>query len=41
MFLRSPVRIHPIQSHITIYTISDDGNVFIIRIRHGHEDWLE
>ncbi len=39
--LKPPVRIHPFQSHIIIYTIIDNGDVFIIRIRHGREDWLE
>lgn len=34
-----PVRVHPIESHIVIYTIDEDGDVFIIRVRHGHEDW--
>lgn len=34
-----PVRIHPIESHVVIYTIGDGGDIFIVRIRHGHEDW--
>jgi toxin ParE1/3/4 len=33
------VRIHPIESHIVIYTLDEDGDVFIIRVRHGREDW--
>lgn len=35
-----PVRVHPIESHIIVYTTDDDGKVFIIRVRHSHEDWL-
>ena len=27
------------RSHVVIYTIDDDG-VFVLRIRHAHEDWL-
>jgi toxin ParE1/3/4 len=34
-----PVRIHPIESHVVIYSVEDDGNVFIVRVRHGREDW--
>lgn len=35
-----PVRIHPIESHVVIYTVDADKNIFIIRVRHGREDWL-
>jgi len=34
-----PVRIHPYQSHIIVYMIDDNGNILILRIRHGREDW--
>ena len=34
-----PVRIHPVEAHLVVYRVDDDGNVFIIRVRHGHEDW--
>ena len=34
-----PVRMHPIESHLIVYTINEDGDVFIIRVRHGHENW--
>lgn len=34
-----PVRIHPIESHVVIHTIDGDENIFIIRVRHGREDW--
>lgn len=33
------VRIHPTGSHIVIYQIQDSGDIFIIRVRHKHEDW--
>lgn len=38
--INPPVRIHPIESHIIVYTEDEQGGVFIIRVRHGHEDWL-
>jgi toxin ParE1/3/4 len=34
-----PVRIHPIESHVVIYTIDEKKDVFIVRVRHGREDW--
>ncbi len=34
-----PVRAHPYKSHIVVYTI-DQEEILIVRIRHGHEDWL-
>ena len=34
-----PVRIHPVGSHLVIYQIDENGDIFIIRIRHGREDW--
>jgi len=34
-----PVRIHPFQSHLIVYTVDEQGHLFIIRIRHAHEDW--
>jgi toxin ParE1/3/4 len=39
--LSPPVRIHPVQSHLVIYQIEDDGSVLIIRVRHVHEDWAD
>ena len=38
--LTPPIRIHPVGSHIVLYTVGDDGDIFIVRVRHGHEDWL-
>ncbi len=34
-----PVRIHPTGSYLIIYTINSDADIFIVRVRHGHEDW--
>tara|TARA_R110002020_G_scaffold136630_25_gene304911 strand:- start:9660 stop:9950 length:291 start_codon:yes stop_codon:yes gene_type:complete len=36
-----PVRIHPFKSHLIVYVITEMDGVLIIRIRHGHEDWME
>ena len=33
-----PVRVHPYKAHLVIYE-TDGDDVFIIRLRHGHEDW--
>ena len=35
------VRIHPFGSHVIIYKTEDNGDVLIIRVRHGHEDWQD
>jgi plasmid stabilization system protein ParE len=34
-----PVRIHPIGSHLIVCTLDDHGEILILRVRHGHEDW--
>jgi len=34
-----PVRIHPFRSHLIVYIVDDNNDVFIVRIRHEHEDW--
>jgi toxin ParE1/3/4 len=34
-----PVGIYPFKAHLFVYRIIEDGSVFVIRIRHGHEDW--
>jgi toxin ParE1/3/4 len=33
-----PVRIHPYRSHVIVFVV-DDGDVLVIRVRHGREDW--
>lgn len=35
-----PVRVRTHKAHIIIYLIDDDGIPLILRIRHGHEDWV-
>lgn len=35
-----PVRVCLYGIHVIIYTIKDDGILFVIRVRHGREDWL-
>ena len=37
--IRPPVRIHPFKAHLIVYIVGEDGVVFVIRVRHGHEDW--
>lgn len=34
-----PVRVHPVGSHIVLYDVLENDEVFILRIRHGREDW--
>lgn len=34
-----PVRIYPFKAHLIVYRIEENGVIFVIRIRHGHEDW--
>jgi len=38
--LTHAVRVHPYTSHIILYTVSENNDVFIIRVRHAHEDWI-
>ncbi|WP_043739169.1 type II toxin-antitoxin system RelE/ParE family toxin [Thioalkalivibrio nitratireducens] len=38
--LSALIRVHPVGSHIVLYTIRDH-DIYILRIRHGHEDWLD
>src|SRR5690625_3225382 len=33
------VRIYPVEAHLVVYRVDDSGDIFIVRIRHGHEDW--
>lgn len=35
-----PVRVCPYGVHVIIYIIHDEDVPFIVRIRHGREDWL-
>lgn len=38
--LSTSIRVHPVGSHIVLYTLRDH-DIYILRVRHGHEDWLE
>ncbi len=35
------IRMHPFGSHIILYTIDESGDVYIVRVHHGREDWLK
>lgn len=37
--IEPPVRIHPFKAHLIVYQVEDDERIFVVRIRHGHEDW--
>jgi toxin ParE1/3/4 len=39
--LHPPVRARRFQSHLIFYDEQPDGGVFILRVRHGREDWLD
>jgi len=39
--LKSDIRFHPLRSHVVMYRINDGGEILIIRVRHGHEDWVD
>ena len=34
-----PVRVHPFRAHLIVYLIENNGDIFIVRFRHAHEDW--
>lgn len=34
-----PVRIHSCGAHVIIYFAEASGDVLILRVRHGREDW--
>ena len=38
--LTPPMRIHPHGVHVIVYFVDADGNVHIVRVRHGREDWV-
>ncbi|CUX18410.1 MULTISPECIES: type II toxin-antitoxin system RelE/ParE family toxin [Agrobacterium] len=38
--LSPPLRIHRFRSHLVVYSVDADDEVFIVRVRHGHEDWV-
>lgn len=36
-----PVQFYPTQSHLIFYTIDENKDIFILRVRHAHEDWQD
>lgn len=34
-----PVRIHPSGAHVVVYLAAENGDVVIVRVRLGREDW--
>ena len=38
--LSPPARILPFKAHLVIYVVDDNGDVVIVRVRHGHENWI-
>lgn len=37
-----PVRVYPVQKHMVVYTIAEDGEtVLVLRVRHHRENWTE
>ncbi len=36
----SAVRARPCRSHVILYAV-DEAGVLVLRVRHGHEDWLD
>jgi toxin ParE1/3/4 len=39
MEISPPVRIFPYRAHVIVYLIENNGGGFILRVRHGREDW--
>ena len=37
--LTTEIRVHPVESHIVLYTIREQ-EILVLRIRHAREDWL-
>jgi len=37
--INPPVRIYPFGSHLIVYSIRPDQNIFVLRVRHAREDW--
>lgn len=37
--LTPPARVHPCGAHVILYLVEPNGEVLIVRLRHGHEDW--
>ncbi|OCP25120.1 MULTISPECIES: type II toxin-antitoxin system RelE/ParE family toxin [unclassified Ensifer] len=39
--LSPPMRIHPFKAHLVVYRVEADGDILIVRVRHGHENWTD
>jgi toxin ParE1/3/4 len=37
--LSPPMRVHPFKAHLVVYRIEEGGDILVVRVRHGHEDW--
>lgn len=37
--LGGAVRAYPVLVHVIVYEVTPDDDVFVLRIRHGREDW--
>lgn len=37
--LNPPIRVYPYGSHLILYKVEENRDVFIVIIRHSHEDW--
>jgi toxin ParE1/3/4 len=37
--INPPVHLHPVGSHLIIYQVIADNDIYIIRVRHRMEDW--
>lgn len=35
-----PVRLHRSGAHVVVYSVDENADVLILRVRHGREDWL-
>lgn len=35
-----PVRAYRYKAHLIVYVLDEDDRVTILRVRHGHEDWM-
>lgn len=38
--LSPPLRIHRFRAHLVVYSVDAADEVLIVRVRHGHEDWV-
>jgi toxin ParE1/3/4 len=38
--IQPPVRAYRYKSHMILYDLGADDTVVILRVRHGHEDWI-